>query len=160
MTAIDDRGQSSSPLPSLTTSFHLPSSTNLTFDHTSPFLCRLPLSLVKGTTDDNNVVDVISSLGEIKDQSHLTRVEVGVACEGVEVGVAREGVDEEVLDEVCDAAEAVKENLDVSYPGSKFCFVNRNDAGRTMLNILDPESSTGTKVNYCVHYSLWPCVYK
>ncbi len=133
------------------TSFHLPSSTQLTFDPTSPFLCRLPLSLVKGTTDDNsNVVVDVSSLGEIKDQSHLTRVEVGVACEGVEDKVLDE-VEEEVLDEVLDAAEAVKENLDISYPGSKFRFVNRDDAGRTMLNILDPESSTGTKVKYCVH---------
>ncbi len=125
-----DRGQSSSPLPP--TTFHLPSSTDINFDPTSPFLCRLPLSLMSGSHEDGTIVDV-STLGEIKDQSHLTRVEVGVASVGG---------GEELLEEVLESAEAVKENLDVNYPSSKFVFVNRDDKGHTMLNLMDPESST------------------
>ncbi len=83
--------------------------------------------------DNNSAIIDVSTLGEIKDQSHLTRVEVGVASVGG---------GEELLEEVLETAEAVKENLDVNYPESKFVFVNRDDEGHTMLNLLDPESST------------------
>lgn len=116
----------------------------MVLDNTSPFLCRVPLSLLTGTPDEN-IIDV-SGLNEIKDQSHLTKVVVGVESEDMEpVSSVKdvEEADEELLEQVLDAADTVKENLDISCPGSKFCFVNRDEEGKTMLNILDPETSTG-----------------
>ena len=150
-----ERGQSASPLPPMATPFQLPPSTNVSLDTMSPFLCRLPLTLLRSGVDESAHIDV-SGLGEIKDQSHLTKVVVGVESEGVTgvecegVGGVEEEVAEEILEQAMDVAEAVKENLDVSHPGSKFCFLNRNKEGKTMLNILDPESSNGMSLLLCV----------
>ena len=66
------------------------------------------------------------------------------------VGVAEEeGEDsgsewaEEVLVQVQEAAEAAKENLHASRPGSRVCFLSRDVEGRTSLSILNPDSLEG-----------------
>ena len=37
----------------------------------------------------------------------------------------------------------MKENLDASRPNVKFTFVNQDDEGKTMLNILNPDTGSG-----------------
>ena len=68
----------------------------------------------------------------------------------VSVGVAEdEGEDsgsewaEEVLAQAQEAAEAAKENLHTSRPGSRVCFLSRDQEGRTSLSILNPDSLEG-----------------
>lgn len=87
--------------------------------------------------------------GEAPDQSFLTRVVVGVeeeeeVGEGVGEGVVCAAEEGEVLAEVREAAEAVKENLDANQPDGKFVYLKRrgNDS-RTMLNIVNPDSGEG-----------------
>ena len=45
-----------------------------------------------------------------------------------------------------EAAEAMKENLDANRPHVKFRFINQDDSGKTMLNILNPDTGSGTTV--------------
>ena len=45
--------------------------------------------------------------------------------------------------QVQEEAAAVKENLDINQPNLKYCFLNRNEQGKTMLSILNPDSGDG-----------------
>ena len=154
-----DRGQSASPLPP--NEFRVPPPTSVRLDRTSPFLCQLDLNKLCAHPDlvpagqasameDYMNID-ISDVGEIRDQSHLTKLTVGVEDDRV-VGMDLEESSSEVLAQVSEAAESVKENLDANKPGSKFCFFNQGEDGRTMLNILDPDTSEGRCM--CLQYCL------
>ena len=95
-------------------------------------------------TDQNNLfpVDVGDTSVEISDQSHLTKVVVGVEEDGEGMGMLE--TPEEILMEVQEAAEVAKENLDTNCPeGVTTCFLNRGPEGKTMLNILNPHFNEG-----------------
>ena len=151
------RSETASPAP--LSDFILPPATNFQLDYTSPFICKIDLSLLRPhpqpangslcsspvpLTDQNNLlaVDVGDASGEISDQSHLTKVVVGVEEDGEGVGMLE--TPEEILMEVQEAAEAAKENLDANFPGGvTTCFLNRGPEGKTMLNILNPHDNEG-----------------
>ena len=57
--------------------------------------------------------------------------------------------------QVEEAAEAMKENLDANRPHVKFSFLNQDDSGKTMLNILNPDTGTGMCVASSVWEGLW-----
>lgn len=140
---------------------HLPPPSSIKLDYSSPYLCRIDLSLLLQThaqplpnsntalrnrsMSPSFLLDKEIGLsgafggGEIEDQSHLTKVFVGVEGEGEEGGFDSE-LPDDVLMEAQAAAEAVKENLDANRPSVKFCFYNRDEEGKTMLNILNPDS--------------------
>ena len=44
--------------------------------------------------------------------------------------------------QVEEAAEAMKENLDANRPHVKFSFLNQDESGKTMLNVLNPDTGT------------------
>ena len=151
------RSETASPAP--LSDFILPPATNFQLDYTSPFICKIDLALLRPhpqpangslcsspvpLTDQNNLlaVEVGDASGEISDQSHLTKVIVGVEEDGEGVGMLE--TPEEILMEVQEAAEAAKENLDVNFPGGvTTCFLNRGPEGKTMLNILNPHVNEG-----------------
>jgi len=146
-----NRSETVSPVPP--PDFLLPPATNVQIDYTSPFICKINLDLLRShlasngsvcsspvlPTDQNDIF-TLDINGEISDQSHLTKVTVGVEDEG-------EGMvetPEEVLMQVQEAAEEVKENLDTNFPGGiTAAFLNRGPEGKTMLNILNPQSAEG-----------------
>ena len=149
-----NRSETVSPAPPA--DFLLPPATNVQLDYTSPFICRINLALLRSQvtsngslcsspvmpTDQNDIfpLDIDDIVGEVSDQSHLTKVTVGVEDEG-------EGMvetPEEILMQVQEAAEEMKENLDTNYPGGLTAsFLNRGPEGKTMLNILNPHSADG-----------------
>ena len=42
-----------------------------------------------------------------------------------------------------EAAEVMKENLDANRPHVKFTFLNQDESGKTMLNVLNPDTGSG-----------------
>lgn len=152
------RSETASPAP--LTDFILPPATNVQLDYTSPFICKIDLGLLRShpqstngslrsspvpLTNQSNLlpIDVGDASVEASDQSHLTKVVVGVEEEGGE-GMGMLETPEEILMEVQEAAEAAKENLDTNCLGGvTTCFLNRGPEGKTMLNILNPHSNEG-----------------
>ena len=124
-------------------------------------LCAHPNLVPNGQTtsvEDYMNID-ITEVGEIRDQSHLTKLTIGVEDDrgvGMDLGESAS----EVLAQVSGAAESVKENLDATKPGSMYCFFNQDEDGTTMLNILDPDTSEGlcVCVRKCVCVCLCVCV--
>ena len=57
--------------------------------------------------------------------------------------------------QVEEVAEAFKENLDTNKPNTRFCFLNQNDEGKTMINFMNPDSGE-SKLTVCrsVHHSM------
>lgn len=47
----------------------------------------------------------------------------------------------------------MKENLDANKPHVKFTFLNQDESGKTMLNVLNPD--TGSSM--CVGTRVWIC---
>ena len=105
-------------------------------------------------TNQSNLlpIDVGDASAEASDQSHLTKVVLGVEEEGE--GMEMLETPEEILMEVQEAAEAAKENLDTNCSGGvTTCFLNRGPEGKTMLNILNPHSNEGQS---CPHSQAFP----
>ena len=90
----------------------------------------------------------------LTDQSHLTKVSVGVVDDEPEMGVVGGAESpEEVLVQVREAAEAAKENLGSTRPPVRLCYVERDQhSNRTMLNFINPDTSEGGRActQYCV----------
>ena len=54
----------------------------------------------------------------------------------------------------------MKENLDTNRPNVKFTFLNQDESGKTMLNILNPDSGSGKCcVTVCVCVCVCVCVW-
>lgn len=161
------RSETASPVP--LADFILPPATNVQLDYTSPFICKIDLALLRShpqptngslrsspvpLTNQSNLlpIDVGDASVEASDQSHLTKVVVGVEEEGEGMGMVE--TPEEILMEVQEAAEAAKENLDTNCLGGvTTCFLNRGPEGKTMLNILNPHSNEG---QLCSHSQAFP----
>ena len=57
-------------------------------------------------------------------------------------------------------ASMVKENLDINKPGIKCCFLNQNPSGKTVLNILNPDTAQGGRgitLHHNVIKVMWVC---
>ena len=48
----------------------------------------------------------------------------------------------------------MKENLDASRPNVKFTFFNQDESGKTMLNILNPDTGSGRLASLILSLSL------